>query len=178
MRSQFNCIRNPAILTTRINFILSNSKADNCRGKCPDARDGCCFACHVQQRPARLNTKYLAASWVYPYTRLLAIITASVQGAIIYKSGLCDRLSKCLPAIWTVALHYKQTNRSIALGNILFSPNASKSLMSKEQHYSVFHFSFLSVAQRNLQVVAATPLQILLGLRIGEKTATLAQNSR
>jgi hypothetical protein len=71
-----------------------------------------------------------------------------------------------------VAFQYKQANRSIALGDMLFSPNTSKSLISKERYYSIFHFSFLSVAQRDLRVVAATPLQILLEPRMDEKTAT------
>jgi hypothetical protein len=41
-----------------------------------------------------LNAEYLAAVWVYRYARLLAIIAASVQRAIIFESRFHNLLSE------------------------------------------------------------------------------------
>ena len=109
----------------------------------------------------------------------LQISQRPVQRSIILKRSLRNRCFVFVSAIWAIALHYQQYNRSTILSGRVFLPNAFKSLIPNERHYFAFHVAFLTmlVLTNDEALREQALLQILyknrFGARIRQKTAFL-----
>jgi hypothetical protein len=114
-------------------------------------------------RTGQSNTKQSFSSCGYGYTWLFAFFATAVQRSIILKRSLRNRCFVFVSAIWAIALHYQQSNRSTILSGRVFLPNAFKSLIPNERHYFTLHIYFLTmlVLTNGEALREQAPLQIL-----------------